>query len=114
LFQEGELIAYMLFGFGFIVSLISVIGILGVRQGSIEFLRVYLISLFLIAIAESALFLSLYGSIDLFNSQGPLLLAFTLTALVIELAASASVFFYQRILVAAAHSFASGYNSMFE
>jgi hypothetical protein len=38
--QEGALLAYILFGFGFIVSLISGLGLFGVRQGSQEFLRV--------------------------------------------------------------------------
>lgn len=38
--QEGALLAYILFGFGFIVALISGLGLFGVRQNSQEFLRV--------------------------------------------------------------------------
>jgi hypothetical protein len=65
--HEGSLLAYILFGFGMIVSLISALGLFGVKHSSQEFLRVYAVSLSIVIVTEVVVWFILFANIHLFQ-----------------------------------------------
>jgi len=96
--HEGALIAYVLFGFGFVISLVSGLGMFGVRQNSQEFLRVYSVSLAVIVITQIVVWVISFGSLPLlqhYSTQASLLACIGLAA---ELVAIVTVYCYQRLL----------------
>src|SRR5688572_27355379 len=66
--SDSELMAYILFGFGFISTLVCLVGMIGVYRAKLEFLRVYAISLFILIATELCVFILLYANITLINN----------------------------------------------
>lgn len=95
---DGQLLAYILLGIGFIVSLISVLGYLGVRQNSQDFLKVFAISLLLIVMVEIVAWITLYTKMAIFKNylvESLTLLCIGITA---QIAATCVTFSYQAAL----------------
>ncbi len=65
---SDALMAYALFGFGFISTLVALVGLIGVRRASLEFLRVYAISLFIFIATELCVFILLYANVTLIDN----------------------------------------------
>jgi hypothetical protein len=59
------LLSYVLFGFGILLLIISIIGIIGCRRSRIEFLRTYSISLASLILIQIVLLIILNTSVEL-------------------------------------------------
>ena len=65
--SQFELLSYILFGFGFIVWLVSIVGLYGLRVSSADFLRVYTIPLGILVVSEIVVWILLWMNIDDFS-----------------------------------------------
>lgn len=65
---ESELVAYILFGFGFLLAVISMMGLYGVKKGSVDFLRVYTGAMGILTAGEILVWILLYTNLSLFKT----------------------------------------------
>ena len=82
---DTQLLAYIILGFGFIISLVSVLGWLGIKQTSQEFLKAYAISLFIIIITEIVAYVILYAEMSIFKDNLALATISTIIGVLIQI-----------------------------
>lgn len=97
--READLLAYILFGFGFIITCISGLGWYGVRQNSQEFLRVYCVSLALVLITEVVVYIILFSNLRLFQRYSLEAAMITALALLAEVLSICFVGCFQSMLM---------------
>jgi len=96
--HEGELLAYTLFGFGIVVFVVSVLGLIGVKQSSPEFLQVYCVSLTIILITQIVVWIILFTNLELFESYSLQATISSAVGAFIEVSAIILICCYQSIL----------------
>jgi Ras family protein len=65
--SQFELLSYILFGFSFIVWLVSIVGLYGLRVSSADFLRVYAFPLGILVVSEVIVWILLWMNINDFS-----------------------------------------------
>jgi len=66
--HEAELLGYTLFGFGAVVTVLSVLGLFALRHHSPEFLQVYAVSLTIVLLTQVVVWIILFTNLQLFEA----------------------------------------------
>jgi len=96
--HEGELLTYTLLGFGVVVFVVSVLGMIGVKQSSPEFLQVYCVSLTIILVTQIVVWIILFTNLQLFESYSLQATISSAVGAFIEVSAIILICCYQSLL----------------
>ena len=97
--DREQLLAYCFFSFAALLTLVSIIGLFGIRQASVEYLRVFSISVLLLWLAEVVGYLVLVSRVEMEEGARLLWGTVALTALLcLEGLAAGVVWWYANLL----------------
>jgi len=102
--HEAAFLAWVLFGFGTVKILVSVLGLWGIRQANDDLLRLYWVALLIILFTEIAVWLILFRNLSIMSSHS-FISAFGLCiSFTIKLVSIVAVCCYQRTQPQLEHS----------
>eukprot|EP01006_Ploeotia_vitrea_P027171 TRINITY_DN60029_c0_g1_i1.p1 TRINITY_DN60029_c0_g1~~TRINITY_DN60029_c0_g1_i1.p1 ORF type:complete len:270 (+),score=112.64 TRINITY_DN60029_c0_g1_i1:94-903(+) len=97
--QDGsDVLSYIVFGFALFSAMLGVIGLLGLRRGSSEMLRLFTLAQSFFAIAEAACVVALHSHVDIIDTNWSLITGCMGAIVIVQLVSVFLGCVYQRIL----------------